>query len=590
MIQIDLICGMPIDTEKAQFKAEIRGGTYYFCNEEHKRSFLESPRIAYFSMEVGLKNEMPTYSGGLGVLAGDTIRSAADLKIPLVSVTLLSRKGYLKQKITDSGDQLEYPEDWNPSEFLRPLPEEVNVMIEGHEVKIKSWIYDHQSPTGGLVPVLFLDTDLPENSQDDRKITSFLYGGDNRYRLKQEIVLGIGGVRMLESLNFKICKYHMNEGHSSLLTLELLKKNGMDVDRTRDLCVFTTHTPVTAAFDEFSYADVQELIGEEFPLEDIKKYAGVNYLNATYLALNLSKYVNGVTNAHMEYSRRLFPGYHLRGITNGVHPYRWTCQSFRELFDTYVPGWANEPELLVRMDEVSHEEVWNAHLKAKKDLIAHIAEKTGAIMDINVLTLGFARRATAYKRATLLFSDLKRLKEISQTGKLQLVFAGKAHPMDYAGKLVIKEVYNHMAGLRGEIEAVYLENYDMDLAAKMVSGVDLWLNTPMPPMEASGTSGMKAACNGVINFSVLDGWWIEGCIEGVNGWAIGPHPMALIGDNERRRLEIKDLYNKLEYLIVPKFYHDREGWREMMRSSIAKTAYYFNSHRMIQRYATEAYL
>lgn len=590
MIQIDPICGMPIDTEKAQFKAEIRGGSYYFCNEEHKRSFLESPRIAYFSMEVGLKNEMPTYSGGLGVLAGDTIRSGADLKIPLVAVTLLSRKGYFKQKVTDNGDQLEYPEDWDPSRFLRPLPEEVNIRIEGHGVKIKSWIYDHQSPTGGLVPVLFLDTDLPENSRDDREITSFLYGGDNRYRLKQEIVLGIGGVRMFEALNFKIRKYHMNEGHSSLLTLELLKRNGMDADRTRDLCVFTTHTPVAAAFDKFSYADVQKLLGEEFPLEDIKKYAGVDNLNATYLALNLSKYVNGVTNAHMEYSRKLFPGYHLRGITNGVHPYRWTCEFFREIFDRYVPGWANEPELLVRVDEVSHEEIWNAHLKAKKALIDYIAEKTGTIMDINVLTLGFARRATAYKRATLLFSDLKRLKEINQTGKLQLVFAGKAHPRDDAGKRVIKEIYNYMTGLRGEIEAVYLENYDMDLAAKMVSGVDVWLNTPLPPMEASGTSGMKAACNGVINFSVLDGWWIEGCIEGVNGWAIGPSPTTPIGEDERRRIEIKDLYNKLEYLIAPKFYHDRDGWREMMKSSIAKTAYYFHSHRMVRRYATEAYL
>lgn len=242
------------------------------------------------------------------------------------------------------------------------------------------------------------------------------------------------------------------------------------------------------------------------------------------------------------------------------------------------------------MDEVSHEEIWNAHLKAKKNLIAHIAEKTGANMDINVLTLGFARRVTAYKRATLLFSDLKRLKEISQTGKLQLVFAGKAHPMDYTGKFVIKEIYNYMARLRGEIEAVYLGNYDMDLAAKMVSGVDLWLNRPMPPMEASGTSGMKAACNGVINFSVLDGWWIEGCIEGVNGWAIGPHLTAFIGDNERRRLEIKDLYNKLEYLIVPKFYRERDNWIGVMRSSIAKTAYYFNSHRMVRSYATEAYL
>jgi len=307
------------------------------------------------------------------------------------------------------------------------------------------------------------------------------------------MVLGIGGVRMLEILNFKVRKYHMNEGHSSLLTLELLKRNGMNAGRTRDLCIFTTHTPVAAAFDKFSYEDVNKLMGEEFPLENIKRYAGNDNLNATLLALNLSKYVNDVTNAHMEYSRILFPGYHLRGITNGVHPLKWTCEFFRELFDRHVPGWANEPELLVRVDEVSHEEIWNAHIKAKKALIDYIAEKNGVGLNMNVLTLGFARRATAYKRATLIFSDLNRLKEVNYAGRLQLVFAGKAHPRDDAGKHGIKDIYSNMAGLRGEIEAVYLDNYDMEQAAKMVSGVDIWLNTPLPPMEASGTSGMKAA-------------------------------------------------------------------------------------------------
>jgi len=338
------------------------------------------------------------------------------------------------------------------------------------------------------------------------------------------------------------------------------------------------------------YEDVNKLMGEEFPLENIKRYAGNDNLNATLLALNLSKYVNGVTNAHMEYSRILFPGYHLRGITNGVHPLKWTCEFFRELFDRHVPGWANEPELLVRVDEVSHEEIWNAHIKANKALIDYIAEKTGVGLNMNVLSLGFARRATAYKRATLIFSDLNRLKEVNYAGRLQLVFAGKAHPRDDAEKHGIKDIYSNMAGLRGEIEAVYLDNYDMEQAAKMVSGVDIWLNTPLPPMEASGTSGMKAAYNGVVNFSVLDGWWIEDCIEGVNGWAIGPSPTAPIGEDERRRIEIKDLYNKLEYLIVPKFYHDRDGWREIMKSSIAKTTYYFHSHRMMRRYASEAYL
>jgi len=293
LIVKDPICGMPIDAETSRFKAEIRGGVYHFCNEDHRRSFLESPRIAYFSMEIGVRSEIPTYSGGLGVLAGDSIRSCADLRIPLIAVTLVSRKGYLRQQITAWGDQIERPDDWEPSEFMRLLPDIITLRIEGRTVKIKSWLYDLQSPTGGLVPVLFLDTYLPENDPKDREITDVLYGGDERYRLKQEMVLGIGGVRMLDLLKFRINKYHMNEGHSSLLTLELLKKNDMSADRTRDLCIFTTHTPVEAAFDKFSYDDAHAILGEGFPLEELKKYAGQDRLNTTLLALNLSKSVNG---------------------------------------------------------------------------------------------------------------------------------------------------------------------------------------------------------------------------------------------------------------------------------------------------------
>jgi len=590
MIAIDPICGMPIDIETANFRAEIRGGAYYFCSEGHRRSFLEGRRIAYFSMEIGIRSDIPTYSGGLGVLAGDSVRSCADLRIPLVAVTLVSRRGYFRQQITEWGDQIEHPDDWEPSMIMRLLPDTVTVRIDGRDVLIKSWLYDIQSPTGGLVPVIFLDTDVPENDPEDRGITSLLYGGDDRYRLKQEMVLGIGGVRMLNALKFKINKYHMNEGHSGLLTLELQKKNDMDADRTRDLCIFTTHTPVEAAFDKFSYDDVKAILGEEFSPEELKKYAGPDRLNMTLLALNLSKYVNGVTNAHMEYSKNLFPGYHLRAITNGVHPYTWTCEPFRELFDTHIPGWANEPELLVRVDEISHQKIWNAHIEAKKLLIDYINKSTEAGLDINALTLGFARRATAYKRAALIFSDMDRLRDINKRGRLQLVFAGKAHPRDETGKGIIKEIHNFRSQLQGDVSVVYLENYNMELASRLTSGVDVWLNTPLPPNEASGTSGMKAAYNGVINFSVLDGWWIEGCIEGVTGWAIGPRPRELKVEKERRVRELKDLYNKLEYLVVPMFYNNRDAWTSMMRSSIGKIAYYFHSHRMMRRYATEAYL
>ena len=301
-IERDPVCGMPIELEKAKFKAEFGGRTYFFCSEYCKRRFFERPRIAYFSMEVGIKSEIPTYSGGLGVLAGDTIRSCADLKIPLIAVTLVSRKGYLKQKITEEGEQLEYPDEWNPSEYMTLLPPTIEVSIENREVKIKAWLYEHQSVTGGVVPILFLDTDVEGNMPEDRRITDVLYGGDERYRLKQEIVLGIGGVRMLEALNFNVAKYHMNEGHSSLLTLELLRKNSMDPDKVKNFCVFTTHTPVEAAFDKFSYDLVRELLGDTCPIEVLKKYGGEDRLNMTFLALNLSKYTNGVTKAHMELS------------------------------------------------------------------------------------------------------------------------------------------------------------------------------------------------------------------------------------------------------------------------------------------------
>ena len=590
MTVIDPVCGMPLDPNKTQFKADVRGRTYYFDSEYCLDNFLNGPKIAYFSMEIGVKSEVPTYSGGLGVLAGDTIRSAADLKIPLVAVTLVSKKGYLKQKITDEGTQLEFPEDWKISDYLDPLPDEVSLKIQGRDVRIRSWLFDQQSLTGGTVPVLFLDTDVDGNTAEDREITSFLYGGDDKYRLKQETVLGIGGVKMLNTLKFNVDKYHMNEGHSSLLTLELLRQNELNAEKVKNKCVFTTHTPVAAAFDKFSYDLVNELLDPDYPRDILRKYGGSDKLNMTLLALNLSKYTNGVTEEHMKYSRKLFPGHYIREVTNGVHSYMWTCQYFRELFHAHIPSWVNEPELLVRVDEISDEEIWDSHMKSKADLLGFVADKTGVKMDVDTLTLGFARRATEYKRATLLFSDLARLKKASGQGKIQLIFAGKAHPRDVAGKDLIKQIFDYKNKLKDDIKIVYLENYNMSMASKLTSGVDVWLNTPLPPFEASGTSGMKAAHNGVVNFSVLDGWWIEGCVEGVTGWAIGPHPDEPITDQERRDRELDDLYAKMQYLIIPKFYEHRDEWTDMMKNSIGKVAYYFNTHRMLRRYATDAYL
>ncbi len=586
----DPTCGMPLDERETRFKTEIRGRTYYFCSEYCKHTFLEGKKIAYFSMEIGFNDDISTYSGGLGVLAGDTIRSSADLKIPLVAVSLVSRKGYFKQELGGEGKQIEHPAEWTPSKFMNELPTEVKVQIQGREVEIKAWLYDHQSLTGGLVSILFLDTDVEGNTPEDRDITSFLYGGDERYRLKQEIVLGIGGVKMLEASGFKIRKYHMNEGHSSLLTLELLRENHMNPDKVRDLCIFTTHTPVEAGHDKFPYNIVQETMGEIVPLETLKRLGGQDRLNMTRLALNLSKYVNGVAKRHKDFSLKLFPGHHISAITNGVHSFTWTCDSFRKLYDKYLPGWANEPELLVRVDGIPDEEIWQAHMEAKGKLMDFVKQETNVDLDRDVLTLGFARRATAYKRPNLLFSDLEKLREINGKGRIQALFAGKAHPRDWSGKQLIEGIHGYIEKLRNVMKIVYLEDYDMQMAAKLTSGVDVWLNTPLPPLEASGTSGMKAAHNGVINLSVLDGWWIEGCVEGVTGWAIGPSPKEPIREDERRHQELEDLYNKLEYLIVPTFYKKRDDWIHMMENSIGKVAYYFNSHRMMRRYVTEAYL
>jgi starch phosphorylase len=547
-------------------------------------------KIAYFSMEIGLMNEIPTYSGGLGVLAGDTIRSSADLRLPLVAVTLISRKGYFRQEITKEGRQIEHPADWEPSKIMELLPTEVKVQIQKREVRVKAWLYNVQSLTGGVVPIIFLDTDAEGNFPEDREITSFLYGGDERYRLKQEIVLGIGGARMLEALGFSIRKYHMNEGHSSLLTLELLKRYGMDVDKVRELCIFTTHTPVEAGHDKFPYNLVQEIMGEIVPLEVLKKFGGHDRLNMTRLALNLSEFINGVAKTHRDSSGTLFPGYKIHAITNGIHSYTWTCKSFRRLYDKYLPGWANEPELLVRVGGIPDEEIWQAHMEAKKILIDYVNKVTNIGMDYHTLTLGFARRVTGYKRASLLFSDLEKLKKVNKKGKIQIVFAGKAHPKDESGKRLIHEIFGYIEKLKDEIKIVYLEDYDMGLAAKLIPGVDVWLNTPLRPLEASGTSGMKAAHNGVVNFSVLDGWWVEGWIEGVTGWAIGPHPDEQLSTEETKIRELNDLYNKLEYIIIPMFYQKRDEWIKMMENSIGKIAYYFNSHRMMRRYVTEAYL
>ncbi|HDH04427.1 MAG TPA: alpha-glucan family phosphorylase [Nitrospirae bacterium] len=562
---------------------------------------IAEPKIAYFSMEIGLRDEIPTYSGGLGVLAGDTVKSAADLELPFIAVTLISRKGYFRQEIDNEGRQKELPAVWEPSELMTLMPEKVAVTIEGRTVHIRAWVYFVESPRGGIVPVIYLDTDAPENSPEDRTLTDRLYGGDESYRIKQELILGIGGVRMLGKLGFRIKKYHMNEGHAAFLTLELLHKfkkdieavwdeeHIWDVEAVKHLCVFTTHTPVEAGHDKFTYELFKKVFGDYFPENILKKLAGEKNVNMTLLGFNLSNHVNGVAKKHGEVSQSMFPGYQINAITNGVHSFTWTSKGMKKIFDKYLPGWANEPEIFVRIGVIPDEELWNAHMEAKRNLIDYVNSVSDADMDYETLTIGFARRATAYKRADLLFSDLKRLEKIG-TAKIQVIYAGKAHPKDMVGKQLIEKIFSYKQKLKGKIRIAFIQNYNMEIALKLVSGVDIWLNTPLRPLEASGTSGMKAAHNGVMNFSVLDGWWIEGHIEGYTGWAIGPAPKKIEPDINMNKIDADDLYNKLETKIIPLYYNDRKTWIRMMQNAIGKNAYYFNSHRMMRRYVTETYI
>jgi starch phosphorylase len=589
-----------------------KGHPFRFCSELCKVAFLKAPekyslghlygahhnhatrRIAYFSMEVALASGMPTYSGGLGVLAGDTLRSCADLKLPLVAVSLLYRQGYFHQSLDEWGNQSERSVQWDPTRFARPLPGVVQVTVEDRTVLIRAWQYDITGNSGHLLPLLLLDTDVEGNDPRDRSVTGSLYGGDERYRLKQEIVLGLGGIRMLRALGYtELERFHMNEGHAALLTLELLRERRSeevewDFNGVRDQCIFTTHTPVPVGHDQFSYDVVKQVLGEAVPGDLLQMLAGKERLNMTLLALNMSAYVNGVAKRHGQISQEMFPGYTIDSITNGIHSVTWTAPSFQELYDRHMPGWRTDPFSLRYAVGIPNTEIHAAHEIAKTRLLEEVTRRTQTSFDPAVLTIGFARRATLYKRADLVFTDVDRLLEIAKhVGGLQFIFAGKAHPKDGPGKAMIRRVVSVAKKLHPHIRIVYLDNYDVALAQLLTAGVDLWLNTPQRPLEASGTSGMKAAHNGVPSFSVLDGWWIEGHIEGVTGWSIGPGPSEQGVDTAHEALE---LYDKLQTTIMPLYYQAHERWLDVMRQTITFNASFFNTQRMVQQYAASAYV
>ncbi|MGO8758081.1 MAG: alpha-glucan family phosphorylase [Terracidiphilus sp.] len=550
--------------------------------------------VAYFSMEIAIEPAMPTYSGGLGILAGDTLRSAADVGMPLVAFTLLHRKGYFQQHLDTAGTQTETVQPWNPADFCSEIPTRVTVSVEGRTVAVRAWRYDLRGQFGNVVQIYLLDTDIEENSGWDRGITDHLYGGDQNYRLQQEIVLGLGGVRMAHALGLHVNVYHMNEGHAALLTLALLERQlgggplgavtDADIAAVRQKCVFTTHTPVPAGHDRFSTEQTIRILGGERTarLERLGCFRD-GMLNMTLLALRFSRYTNGVAMQHAKVSRAMFPEFAIDSITNGVHAPTWISEPVQKLLDKQIPAWRRDNLYLRNAIDLPEAEILAAHARAKEDLLAEVASRTGRVLDPKVLTLGFARRAATYKRATLMLTDPQRLKEIAaKAGGLQILYAGKAHPQDDPGKALIRQVVAEAADLSDDnLRIVYLENYAWDLGARLTAGVDVWVNNPRRPYEASGTSGMKAALNGVPSLSILDGWWIEGCIEGVTGWAIED------GDSDEQ--EALSLYQKLETVVVPLYRDAPKKWARLMRTTLAFNGSYFNTNRMVKQYARNAY-
>lgn len=553
---------------------------------------LSSRTIAYFSMEIALSPQLPTYSGGLGMLAGDTLRSAADASAPLVAISLVYRRGYFRQQLSDVGQQTEADVPWDPASLPLAGPS-ISINIQGRSLQLRAWRYDVIGATGHIVPVFLLDSDIEGNDPWDRRLTDHLYGGDTYYRLCQEAILGLGGIALLQALGATPEVYHMNEGHAALLTIALLEErlNGRtlaevtDADRAavRQRCVFTTHTPVPAGHDQFGLDQMNQVLGPERGAA-IEAAGGLHngLLNMTYLALCLSRYVNGVAMQHGKVSQYMFPEYKVHSITNGVHAATWMAPSFQELLDDEIPEWRTDNNYFRSVYGIDPARISACHLKSKHRLFAWLARRTGHYFNPSVLTLGFARRVATYKRAGLLLHDPERLCTLAEKiGGLQILYAGKAHPADNAAKALIRDVYAAAAKLNsGSLKIFYIENYDWELGALLTQGVDVWVNTPRRPYEASGTSGMKAALNGVPSLSILDGWWIEGCAENTTGWAVD--------DAETEEIEANNLYNKLEKSVAP-LWANPNAWARLQQHCIGINGTFFNTQRMFSQYVANAY-
>lgn len=548
--------------------------------------------VAYISMEIAIDSNIPTYSGGLGVLSGDTVRSAADLEIPMVAICLCYSSGYFYQFFNEFGEQKEREIAWNFYYEFDKVEDPIVMKIEDKEVLVSAWLYRIIGQSGHVLPVYLLTTDVKDNEDWMKKMTGSLYDSTSRWnRIVQEMILGIGGVKLLESLGYhNIDTYHLNEGHGSFCTLELYKKLG-NIEKVKEKVVFTTHTPVPAGHDRFKQDLVKKVFENRIPPE-ISKLADDNgELNMTYLGMALSRYINAVAKKHGEISKKMFPHYEIDYITNGVHLPFWVSKPFRKIFGRKWPNWRSNPKVLENALELDDLDVFDAHILNKFNLINYQKGHSWNLLDEELITIGFARRFATYKRATLIFHDIDRLGKICKN-TIQFIFAGKAHPKDQMGKDFIKKIFEAGEYLYDNyrVKVVIMENYNMDLAHMLVSGVDLWLNTPNRYREASGTSGMKAALNGVPNFSILDGWWLEGYKKNkLAGWAIGPDDSNPDDPGVSNNWDIDSnvIYETLENEIIPN-YLEHDEWIFRQKNAISLAAF-FNTHRMVEEYAEKAY-
>lgn len=545
---------------------------------------------AYFSMEIAIKEDIPTYSGGLGVLAGDILRSAADKGMDVVGVTLCYQHGYFYQMLNASGEQSVRRYRWQPGREFKKTNFTFEMNIDGRTLMVGAWKYIIHGLKGS-VPVYLLTTDLEDNDKDQREYTSVLYEANEKIRIIQEAILGIGGVKLLFGIyGDRIGRYHMNEGHAAFLTLELYKKYGSK-ENVKKRCIFTTHTPVAAGHDIFPKGIVQEILGSIYSTA-LDKIIGGEEVNMSILALEMSSYANAVSKKHCEVSRNMFPKYDIDYITNGIHIRTWIHPKNRELYEYFLPNFIDVPETLRNAGMIPSRDLWNTHQRIKETFIDDIRKKTWQLLQKDLFTIGFARRITGYKRPTLIFNDLDTLGSILKN-KGQIVIAGKSHPCDTKGMNLIKDIFQSSDYLWDNygVSVVFIQNYNMALAKEMVAAVDIWLNTPCRYLEASGTSGMKAALNAVPHLSVLDGWWIEAyeMCNGTGGWVIGPYPDEPTSTVHRTDEEdAMDLYYLLEKEIIPMYYNSRDEWIRRMKSAIA-LASYFNTHRVVDQYMERAY-